>query len=551
MLASLLLALLSTSLNRSLALHPAHADSQLVCRLEFSDRWDSITQSYVKSFRSLATFPLAGGAVHWQVEVTRIRDVVARLYSPDGTSQLYPERIEQREEYEFTGHYSGGGQGTFTEGVYRGKVEVYIYNSSTPSFDRGYTYLVSGSWAGERSANGNLSMSASREVPTLVDIREPPIANTQWERPTLNDFGGSMELQCQGTRAVEMLPPPRLPAPVTEFSLKSLPPPYQGPCGPIQLLYFDQVGASGYPKEIDMVVERLLEEAPNLSLIISNRGRLEEKFGEEGFQRIEDLLYGLGALVEACPFILIVGGHDVVPFATLPNPTNDGDTLYSDDPYGDQDHDLIPDLPVARLPDGGELDLLIIQLSAPHPPQEGDLTLSNSNWKSAAEVAKLFGGEKILWSLPTIHTDLTLEIINAEFDFFLLHGDWQAADLWRGEEPQYPIAFTTEEANSQGLVLTGSCYGAYILDKSPQDSIALAFLKSGARAYIGSTGLTYFYGETLERGDYLMYNLIIQDLSRGLSPLEAFSNAKRAYAQEVLYDGEEKNLHQFVYYGKP
>jgi len=60
--------------------------------------------------------------------------------------------------------------------------------------------------------------------------------------------------------------------------------------------------------------------------------------------------------------IFILGGHHVVPFAEATNYAGDGDHLYTDDLYADFDGDWIPDTPLARLPDSGDIDLLKTQL---------------------------------------------------------------------------------------------------------------------------------------------------------------------------------------------
>ena len=50
--------------------------------------------------------------------------------------------------------------------------------------------------------------------------------------------------------------------------------------------------------------------------------------------------------------VLIVGGHSILPFHMLPNPTDDDDdTVYSDNPYTTSDENyLAPEWPVGRLP---------------------------------------------------------------------------------------------------------------------------------------------------------------------------------------------------------
>ena len=65
--------------------------------------------------------------------------------------------------------------------------------------------------------------------------------------------------------------------------------------------------------------------------------------------------------------ILLLGGHDVVPFFKVPNPADDDDDdLFTDNPFGQIDlhNSLAPEIPVGRLPDGssGTIALLLRQL---------------------------------------------------------------------------------------------------------------------------------------------------------------------------------------------
>ncbi|HJX38046.1 MAG TPA: hypothetical protein VJ714_05580, partial [Anaerolineae bacterium] len=168
-----------------------------------------------------------------------------------------------------------------------------------------------------------------------------------------------------------------------------------GECGPVGTIYLDDEGVEPNVLAIDSFIENTLAQGgSDFSLIVSHRQRLIDKFGQEGFEQIDGLLNDTRNLAETCPFLLIVGDHDVVPFAVLPNPTEDGDVLFTDDVYGDTDHDVLtmPDIPVARIPDGSSLDLLVTQLSASTVPEGGDFTLANTKRPHADGVAtQVFG----------------------------------------------------------------------------------------------------------------------------------------------------------------
>jgi hypothetical protein len=335
----------------------------------------------------------------------------------------------------------------------------------------------------------------------------------------------------------------------------------------VQLIYLDDLGVNPNQVEIDAFIESALAQGgPDYSLIISHRQRLTDKFGQQGFEQIDALLRDLGDIAETCPFVLIVGDPDVVPFAVLPNPTNDGDVLFTDDVYGDNDHDnlTVPDIPVARIPDGYSLDLLLTQLSPSSVPASGDFTLANSKRPHADGVAsQVFGpGRSLFWSLPTRHAQFDPSLVNVRYSYFMLHGASGDTRIWWGEEDVYPDAFTVAEASSQGIVLSGACYGAYTFNRTPDDSIALAFLVSGARAFVGATGITYspIWSPGPDptgpmRHDAVFQYAFLDALSRGQAPLAAFMGAKKQMGDLASTGNataaELKMLHELLYYGKP
>jgi hypothetical protein len=63
--------------------------------------------------------------------------------------------------------------------------------------------------------------------------------------------------------------------------------------------------------------------------------------------------------------IFILGGNLIIPYAQAANPMapyGDTEPVWTDDLYGDLNGDWVPDTPVARLPDAGDLGLLSHQL---------------------------------------------------------------------------------------------------------------------------------------------------------------------------------------------
>jgi hypothetical protein len=349
--------------------------------------------------------------------------------------------------------------------------------------------------------------------------------------------------------------------------------PDEGPaeeCGPVGIIYLDDEGVEPNVLAIDAFIENALAwGGAEYNLIVSHRQRLTDKFGQEGFEQIDGLLRNIGNIAETCPFLLIVGDHDVVPFAVLPNPTNDGDVLFTDDVYGDTDHDTLtmPDIPVTRIPDGNSLDLLVTQLSPSNLPETGDFTVANTEWDFVEIVtSEVFGpGRSLLWSLPTRHNDIDPSRVNVRYNYFTLHGSNRDTTVWWGEGPDYPEAFSVAEATSQGVVLTGACYGAYTFNRTPENSITLAFLASGARAFVGNTGIGY-YPVWIEPPDpprphpptrwgALFEDTFLRALASGEAPLAAFMEAKERMANMARSGNataaELKLLSEHVYYGKP
>lgn len=146
----------------------------------------------------------------------------------------------------------------------------------------------------------------------------------------------------------------------------------------------------------------------------------------------------------------------------------------TDDVYGNTDHDRLTviDIPIARIPDGDSLDLLLTQLSPSEVPEGSNFIVANAK-RPHADVAtsRVFGTDRALsWRLPTRHDDIERDSVNVRHDYLVLHGSAENASAWRGEEPTLPVAFTVDEANTQGVFLSAACYGAPTHSHTPEDS---------------------------------------------------------------------------------
>ena len=548
--------------------------------------------SYSQDRTMSLEFPASGGEVQGSYVSDYTVQDTSLLYDEDGSSDYYAEERRVSINIQLSGSYAGNDTSFFSLQV-AGSGAVDIDNLDDDRFDRSYRAVLDAKATADRNEDGSVTVRGMTAEFTPVTRNANEIPNTRWLEAPSTPIPPELTLSCTGWPEVPsenagprgisqplgppqpngppQPPGPRQPvAPQSGPPIPPAPPPVPAPmgeCGSVQVVYLDDLGIAPNPVEIDAFIENALAQGgQDYSLIISHRQRLLDRFGPLAFHQIDTLLSQLGSIAETCPFVLIVGDPDVVPFAALPNPTNDGDVLFTDDVYGDNDHDnlTMPDIPVARIPDGRSLALLLIQLSPSSVPEVGNFTLANSKRPHADGVAtQVFGTDRILfWSLPARREHLDSSLVDVRHSYFMLHGGaWDTA-VWWGEEDVYPEAFTVAEANSQGVILSGSCYGTYTYDRTPVDSITLAFLRSGARAFVGATGITYSPLWTPGpdptgpmRYDAVFHQAFLDALSRGEPALAAFMQAKEQMA-DLCESGdatapEIKMLHEFVYFGKP
>lgn len=315
---------------------------------------------------------------------------------------------------------------------------------------------------------------------------------------------------------------------------------------------------------------------------------------------VDNLDARLRAQGQEIRYLLIVGGHAIIPFHRLPNPVDDQDAdVLSDNPYASRDANyFIPERAVGRIPDGkeGEIKLLhtLLQtaIGAHRRPVVADKGLweaikgtlgaveqsqqngtgfgySASIWRKASRaVFEVIGDNRHLRTSPPL-TYQELEIAGEpHFSYFNLHGVEDGAN-WYGQRdalfpanyPLFPVALrpqdldAIEHANS--VVFTEACYGANILGKGAESSIALRFLASQALAVVGSTKVSYGSIAPPLLGADLLGRYFWKGLQAHLTVGEALRYAKVNLAQEMqerqgYLDGEDqKALISFVLYGDP
>ena len=312
-------------------------------------------------------------------------------------------------------------------------------------------------------------------------------------------------------------------------------------------------------------------------------------------------------------YLLILGNDDAVPYFQVANPMADeerqglagwklpADVVPSDDPYVDLDGDEygIPDLASARIPSSEDAELLLTQLSDLVPPDGHAYALLNQERRSqsALVVSTIASGIAVqLDYAPPVGTDAfdTGPAGNARYLYILLHGigvltDAWSADLtvWTPANPAQPYAGEWTVASNEllqmdavaiennpgnrGLVNVGACYGGWTLDtilepvhKTAENNLALHYLKSGARAFVADTHLSYTVLQ--KEGDIPLgrtgfERVFWRSINEGMTVIDAFHQAKLEIGASIDVLAQQgdaysaglnlKTLHHMVYLGRP
>ena len=277
--------------------------------------------------------------------------------------------------------------------------------------------------------------------------------------------------------------------------------------------------------------------------------------------------------------VVILGGYDVVPSQSVDcvptvlqsrvSRSGDADNfiVWSDDIYGDADGDLLPELPVSRIPDGNRAALVFAALGAkadslPNPR----VGVRNVMRPFAAEIfGNLPGSNQMLVSKPTTFNRTPQYSLDAERIYIMLHGDFTDSSRFWGEETegnQEAMNIGNLPAKVGAVVFTGCCWGALTVNtpagrtvngrifgqKSPDDSLAMSFLKRGATAFVGCTGSHYsplqapynFFGGPMHEAFWGNY-------ATNRSPAQALFNAKLEYLRGMPHGQTSPNSQAIEY----
>ncbi len=271
--------------------------------------------------------------------------------------------------------------------------------------------------------------------------------------------------------------------------------------------------------------------------------------------------------------VVIIGGYDVVPSqqadvldsnlrkllvdAGMERKDADGFVVWSDDIYGDMDGDLLPELPVSRIPDAMSGALLIAALSAPSFKSGSRFGIRNVARPFAEQTFATLPGGTANFGVSADYSPAYIKEGSAlGAVYYMLHGsDRDGTRFWgetTGGDEYEAFALENVPASSGGsIVFTGCCWGALTVfqpacrkagpglpaPRSPEESIALAYLKAGALAFAGCTGSHYsplqppynYYGKPL-------HDHFWRGISMGMAPAAALFYAKKEYTKHIPHN---------------
>jgi hypothetical protein len=192
-------------------------------------------------------------------------------------------------------------------------------------------------------------------------------------------------------------------------------------------------------------------------------------------------------------------------------------------------------------------------------------------WRKASlAVYREIGSPREMITSPPIDLDREQmsNLVQGHLGYFNLHGLADTGE-WYGQRdpsngsqgPDYPVALRVQDVKNGGsapeIIFSEACYGAHVLDKNVENSLALKFLASGSRVMVGSTVMSYgSIGKPLNAAD-LLGESFWKLLKDGHPAGEALRRAKINLAREMhkrqgYLDGEDqKTLISFVLYGDP
>lgn len=281
-----------------------------------------------------------------------------------------------------------------------------------------------------------------------------------------------------------------------------------------------------------------------------------------------------GGIIES---LWIVGGPQLVPFATLPNPMRDRDgPLHGDAPYGLAESTApLARWPVGRTPDGdppvaGLLVTQLRQVAAAHAAaplqQRSALAVTAARW--AAVTAELLAGlpPTTVQLAPPLRAGPVAAEAVARAGLLLcnLHGV-RDRDGWYGQPagdseltPALHPADLAATTLDGAVVITQACFGARLAAVDETPTMATALLAAGAYGLYGALGLTYGAPDPPPGESDLLARALLQALQRpgarlGTALVQAIeATLREALRRQGAPDADElKTLLSFQLYGDP
>jgi Peptidase family C25 len=211
--------------------------------------------------------------------------------------------------------------------------------------------------------------------------------------------------------------------------------------------------------------------------------------------------------------VVLVGDDSIVPFFRVPNPIpSDGDSeIMTDNPYGCLSSDPgsypFPELAVGRLvgTDNSLQSLLnaiknAASLQRAMPQKSRGCAIGCSLWSEMTQaVAGAMQEMCDRRDSPSYKVnEASRDDVERRLLYFNLHGT-ATSNVWSGAgQSGFAPAMSPSDLNAADMngtfVFASNCFGAYILGKTADNSCALALVRRGAAAVVGSTCFSYGAG---------------------------------------------------------
>jgi hypothetical protein len=278
--------------------------------------------------------------------------------------------------------------------------------------------------------------------------------------------------------------------------------------------------------------------------------------------------------------VVLIGGYSVVPsqrlFCLPPDLQDlvrpeedayDSFLVWSDDFYADTDGDGQAELPISRVPDGRTPDLVFAQLQATGRPRSDRRSgIRNRERPFADDVFRNVPGTgEMLQSAPATVEDPP-HVIDGDVVYLMLHGSDLDGTVFcgqlgdEGSPEKWPVVAMKNVPPVCGpVVFTGCCWGALITtrpanqtpegsalgSRTPDQSLALRILRSGATAFLGVTGTHYSPNPPGTYHGGAMHHAFFRNYKPGGSPAEALFAAKTDFAANIPHGQTEPLMAAF------